>query len=135
MAEEVRVPIAVDGDVVTARSRGKDLARDLAFSLTDVTLIATAISEVARNILTYAGSGEITLSVVRDGDRMGIRVVARDDGPGIEDIDAALQDGYSTGQGMGLGLPGARRLMDGFTVSSQPGAGTTITMTKWESAR
>jgi serine/threonine-protein kinase RsbT len=129
--EEVRVQITSDGDVVAARQRGRELAAGLGFSNTDLTLIATAISEVARNIVSYAHEGEIVLRVVEEHERRGLRVCARDEGPGIADVEKALQDGYSTGQGMGLGLPGARRLMDSFSVRSVPGQGTTVTMTKW----
>jgi serine/threonine-protein kinase RsbT len=132
VAEEIRLPIRSDADVVTARQQGKALASELDFSATEVTLIATAISEVARNIITYAGEGEICLATVELGARRGVRVVADDDGPGIADLDRAMQDGFSSGQGMGLGLPGARRLMDDFEVTSEPGAGTTVRMTKWE---
>jgi serine/threonine-protein kinase RsbT len=129
---EVRVRVATDADVVTARQEGRELARVLGFSLTDVTLIATAISEVARNIISYAEEGEICVAAVEKGGRRGIRVVATDSGPGIDDLEKALADGYSTGQGMGMGLPGARRLMDDFEVHTDPSAGTTVTMTKWE---
>jgi serine/threonine-protein kinase RsbT len=122
----------VDGDVVTARQEGRELAQELGFSTTDVTLIATAISEVARNIISYADEGEICIAMVERHGRRGIRVVSTDRGPGIDDLDKALEDGFSTGQGMGLGLPGARRLMDEFEVESTPGEGTTVTMTKWE---
>jgi serine/threonine-protein kinase RsbT len=131
VSEEVRVEIRVDGDVVTARQKGRELAGELGFSNTDLTLIATAISEVARNIVSYADSGEIVLQIVEEHGRRGISVCATDSGPGIADVEKALQDGYSTGQGMGLGLPGARRLMDTFEVDSTPGVGTTVTMTKW----
>jgi serine/threonine-protein kinase RsbT len=129
---EVTIPIRTDSDVVAARQQGRGLAQDLTFSATEVTLIATAISEVARNIITYAGEGEITVMVVEREGRQGIRVVASDTGPGIVNVQLALQDGYSSGQGMGLGLPGARRLMDDFHVETAPGAGTTVTMIKWE---
>lgn len=132
MASEVRVRVATDGDVVTARQEGREIAQTLGFTATDVTLVATAISEVARNIISYAREGEISLAVVEDGGRRGIQVVATDSGPGIEDVDRALEDGYSTGQGMGMGLPGARRLMDEFALHSVVGEGTTVTMTKWE---
>ena len=131
-ASKLRVEIRTDLDVVAVRGEGRSLAREIGFSATEVTLVATAISEVARNILTHAGSGEVTLSLVeRDGLR-GIKVVAEDRGPGIPDVQAALQDGYTTGQGMGVGLPGARRLMDDFKVETEVGAGTTVTMVKWE---
>jgi serine/threonine-protein kinase RsbT len=129
---ESRIAIESDADVVTARQRARELAADLDLSSTDQTLLATAISEVARNITTYAQRGEVSVSVVDQGDgRRGIRVVARDDGPGIEDIDRALQDGYTTGGGLGLGLPGARRLVDDFHIESAPGRGTTVTLVKW----
>jgi serine/threonine-protein kinase RsbT len=128
---EARVPIRSESDIVLARQQGRALAAQLALSGTDLTLIAAAISEVARNILIYAGRGEVSLSLVREGRRMGLVVVARDEGPGIADIGQAMQDGYSTGQGLGLGLPGARRLMDEFDLVSEVGIGTIVTMKKW----
>jgi serine/threonine-protein kinase RsbT len=134
---ESRIAIESDADVVTARQRARELAAGLELSSTDQTLLATAISEVARNITTYAQRGEVLVSIVQDRDRRGIRVVARDQGPGIEDIERALQDGYTTGGGLGLGLPGARRLVDDFSIESAPGQGTTVTLVKWsrQSAR
>ena len=118
-------------DIVTARQAGHELARQLGFSLTDVTMIATAISEIARNITSYAGRGEVSVGVqYRDG-RQALVVRAEDDGPGIADIERALEDGYSTGRGLGLGLPGARRLMDRLIVDSAPGKGTVVEMWKW----
>jgi serine/threonine-protein kinase RsbT len=118
-------------DIVTARQAGHELARQLGFSLTDVTMIATAISEIARNITSYAGRGEVRVGVqYRDG-RQALVVRAEDDGPGIADIERALEDGYSTGRGLGLGLPGARRLMDRLVVESEPGKGTIVEMWKW----
>lgn len=131
MADERRIAIRSDDDVVTARREARELAAGLHFDSTDLTLLATAISEVARNITTYAGSGEILLSVQRDGGRAGVRVVAADEGPGIADVEMALRDGYSTGRGLGLGLPGARRLVDEFDIVTAPGKGTRITMVKW----
>ena len=134
MADEIRVDIEKDDDVVVARSRARELAAGLGFTGTDLTLLATAISEIARNITTYAKRGEVLLSIVReDGppSREGIRVVARDNGPGIEDVERALQDGYTSGKGLGLGLPGARRLMDEFEIDTEVGRGTKITMLKW----
>ena len=128
---ESRIAIESDADVVTARQRARELAADLELSSTDQTLLATAISEVARNITTYATRGEVLVSIVQDDNRRGIRVVARDQGPGIEDIERALQDGYTTGGGLGLGLPGARRLVDDFSIDSAPGQGTTVTLVKW----
>ena len=118
-------------DIVTARQAGHELARQLGFSLTDVTMIATAISEIARNITSYAGRGEVRVGVqYRDG-RQALVVRAEDDGPGIADVERALDDGYSTGRGLGLGLPGARRLMDRLQVESEPGNGTVVEMWKW----
>jgi serine/threonine-protein kinase RsbT len=133
---EERIAIESDADVVTARQRARELAAELELSTTDQTLLATAISEVARNITTYAIRGEVVLSIVHDnGGREGIRVVARDDGPGIEDIGLALQDGYTSGGGLGLGLPGARRLVDEFDIESAPSEGTTVTLVKWSRMR
>lgn len=131
MNGEVRVEIRSDADVVDARQRGRELAAHLGFSSTDLTLIVTAISEVARNIVVYADSGEIILRGVKDDHQSGIVVVAKDRGPGIPDLDLAMRDAYSTGNGMGLGLPGSRRLMDEFEIDTEVGRGTTITMTKW----
>jgi serine/threonine-protein kinase RsbT len=129
---EERVAIDSDADVVIARGRARELAAGLELSSTDQTLLATAISEVARNITTYAQRGEVLLSLVRAPDgRRGVKVVARDQGPGIADLDAAMQDGFTTGGGLGLGLPGARRLVDDFDVRSAPGQGTTVTLVKW----
>ncbi|HEY3279124.1 MAG TPA: anti-sigma regulatory factor [Gemmatimonadales bacterium] len=131
MADEVRCPIAADVDVVQARQRGRDLAAEIGFSAGDQTVIAAAISEIARNILMYARRGEVRFTTVNDGGRHGLIVVAEDDGPGIRDVQRALQDGYSTSGGLGLGLPGAKRLMDEFEVVSEIGNGTRVTMKKW----
>jgi len=126
------IPIESDADVVTARQRARELAGELELTSTDQTLLATAISEVARNITTYAVRGEVLLSVVRDSDgRRGIQVIARDDGPGIEDVERAMQDGYTSGAGLGLGLPGARRLVDHFSIETAPGQGTKVTLVMW----
>jgi serine/threonine-protein kinase RsbT len=123
-----RIAIESDADVVTARQ----LAIGLDMPTTDQTLLATAISEVARNITAYATRGEVTLELIRDaGGRRGIRVVAHDEGPGIADLERALTDGYTTGGGLGLGLPGARRLVDDFDIRTAPGEGTTVTLIKW----
>jgi RNA polymerase sigma factor (sigma-70 family) len=132
--DEVRVPVQVDADVIAARQAARDLATRLGFDSTDVTLLATAVSEISRNIVRFADSGEVVFEEIGDP-RIGIRIVARDSGPGIQDVGQALQDGYSTYQGLGLGLPGARRLVDEFAVTSEPGRGTTVTMTKWRGER
>jgi serine/threonine-protein kinase RsbT len=131
MEGEVRVPITTDADLVTARAEARPMAERLGFPRPDPTLIATAISEVARNIVVHAGRGEIVLRPFDDADRYGVVVIARDEGPGIRDVEAALRDDYSGRGGLGLGLPGARRLMDDFDVESDADAGTTVTMTKW----
>jgi RNA polymerase sigma factor (sigma-70 family) len=130
--EGVRVPVSRDADVVEARQRGREVAAPAGFSATDCTIIATAISEVARNIVKFARRGEVVIDVVHDPARTGVTVVARDAGPGIPDIQRALRDGFSTYQGLGLGLPGCRRLMDDFDIESEVGVGTTVTMTKWQ---
>lgn len=132
VAADVRIPINSDADIVTARQQGRALATEAGLSGSALTVIATAISEVARNIVAYAGRGEIILKVIEDGARRGLVVVARDEGPGIADIALAMQDGYSTSRSLGLGLPGARRLMDEFEIVSEVGKGTTVTMTKWK---
>ena len=133
---EERIAIESDNDVVTARQRARELAARLELTSTDQTLLATALSEVARNITTYAKRGEVLLSIVRDnGGREGIRVVARDRGPGIADVEQAMQDGYTSGGGLGLGLPGARRLVDEFEIETGPTEGTTVTLVKWSRAR
>jgi serine/threonine-protein kinase RsbT len=131
MADEIRVPIAEDGDLVAARGEGRALAGELGFSRTDATLIATAISEVGRNILAHAGHGEIELRPAREASRTGLVVVARDQGPGIRDVGAALRDGYGTKNGLGLGLPGSQRIMDDFRIDTEVGKGTTVAMCKW----
>lgn len=131
MPGEVRIPIAHDADIVTARQEGRGMAASIGFSGSDLTVIATAISEIVRNIVVYAKSGEVQLSPISQGGRRGIQIVAQDRGPGIPDIPRAMMDGYSTGGSLGLGLPGARRLMDEFDIVSTLGKGTTITMKKW----
>jgi len=129
--ETARVLIDRDGDVVTARQKGRELAQRAGFSGSDLTVIATAISEIARNIVLYGKRGEMIMSHVQQGAKRGLMVVARDEGPGIADINQAMQDGYSTGKSLGLGLPGARRLMDEFDIVSEVGKGTVVTMKKW----
>ncbi|HEX7028005.1 MAG TPA: anti-sigma regulatory factor [Gammaproteobacteria bacterium] len=129
---EIRIPIDADADIVTARQRGRQLAADLGFTSIQLTLIATAISELARNILLYAKHGEIILRTVQNSDKPGIVVVARDEGPGIFDLKQALQVGYSTSGSLGLGLPGVRRLMSEFEIQSEQGKGTTVTVKKWK---
>lgn len=130
MTTTTTLSVRTESDILAARQHGREVAEHLGFSGSDLALIATAISEVARNIVVHAGEGAIMISELADG-RAGIEIVARDDGPGILDIDLAMQDGYSTISSLGLGLPGARRLMDEFTIESQDGHGTTVVMRKW----
>ena len=131
MSEEIRVSIERESDIVAARQKGRELCAELGFSNTDRTLVATAISEVARNIVRYAERGELVLSRSEHLGRPAIVVVAHDDGPGIAEPELAMRDGFSTGNSLGLGLPGAKRLMDEFELVSAPRAGTTIRMKKW----
>jgi serine/threonine-protein kinase RsbT len=127
------IPIESDADVVTARQRARAMAAGLELTSTDQTLLATAISEVARNITAYAIRGEVLLKIISDDfGRHGIRVIAQDEGPGIENVELALQDGFTSGTGLGLGLPGARRLVDEFHVETAPGQGTKVTLVMWE---
>jgi serine/threonine-protein kinase RsbT len=135
VADEQRIRVETEADLVTARMKGRELARQLGFSSVDQTLIATAISELGRNILRYAGLGEVLLTPAGRGGQDGIVVVARDNGPGIPDVGLAMQDGYSTSRGLGMGLPGTKRLMDEFQILSEPGRGTTVTVTKWLRAK
>lgn len=128
---ETRVAIRSAADIVTARQRGRALAMELGFDGSDLTLIATAISEVARNIVMHAKSGEIVLRPAAQSSRRGLVVVARDEGPGIKDVTKAMQYGYSTNKGLGVGLPGAKWLMDEFDIETKVGRGTTVTMKKW----
>jgi serine/threonine-protein kinase RsbT len=126
------VPVTSDDDLVAARREGRILAEKLGFSTSEATLVATAISELARNIVSYARRGEILVSLVHNGNKRGINIIARDEGPGILDINLAMREGYSTSGGFGIGLPGVRRIMDEFDIASVVGRGTTITITKWK---
>lgn len=130
--ESVQLSITCQADVLTARHQGREFALKLGFSRSDVTVIAAAICEIARNIVDYAQRGEINFSSVEDKGRRGMLVFARDEGPGIPDVDQALRYGCSTRKGLGVGLPGAKWLMDEFHLDSQPGCGTTIQMVKWQ---
>jgi len=130
--DETRVPIDSDHDIVTARQRGRALAEQIGFSNSNLTMVATAISELARNILLYAKKGELTLGIIEEDGRQGVAMVARDQGPGIRDVDRAMEVGYSTSGSLGLGLPGVRRLMDEFEIVSRIGKGTTVTARKWK---
>lgn len=128
---EIVVRIDNPDDIVAARKAGHQLALDLGFSLTDVTMIATAISEIARNITSYAGRGAVRVMVGEREGRTALVIRAEDEGPGIANVERAMEDGYSTGRGLGMGLPGARRLMDRLIVESAIGRGTVVEMWKW----
>jgi serine/threonine-protein kinase RsbT len=129
--DDTRIEITTDADIVHARQVGREMAAGAGCSATDLTMVATAISEIARNLLTHAGGGELEMHLVDMNGRRCLEIVARDEGPGIADIERALEDGFTTGEGLGLGLPGAKRLMDEFSISSEPGRGTVVTMVKW----
>jgi serine/threonine-protein kinase RsbT len=133
MTQAKAAVIRSDLDIVIARTLARDTAKSLGFGPIDQARIATAVSELARNIFLYAGSGSVTVREIERGTRRGIEIVCEDQGPGISDIDLSLQDGYSTSRGMGMGLPGAKRLMDEFDLQTQAGVGTTITCRKWRS--
>ena len=131
MAQGKAAVIRSDLDIVIARTLARDTAKSLGFGAIDQARIATAVSELARNIFLYAGTGTVTVREVERGGRKGIEVVCEVQGPGIPNIDLVMQDGYSTSRGMGMGLPGAKRLMDEFDIRSQEGIGTTIICRKW----
>ena len=131
---EVRLPIAGEGDIVAARQEARLIAKRLGFGLVDQSRIATAVSELARNVVRYAtdGRGEVTFrDLLEVPTQIGMEIVVRDAGPGIADIDRALRDGFSSGTGLGMGLPGTRRLVDEMQIESSVGAGTTVTIRKW----
>ena len=131
-SHEMRIPIDSDSDIVAARQRGREMASQLGFTSTDLTLIATAISELARNIILYAQKGEIVVRIAEEGARRGIGVIARDNGPGIPDVERALREGFSTSRSFGMGLPGVRRLVDEFKITSEVGSGTIVNVKKWK---
>lgn len=126
-----RIEILSEVDIVTARQRAREVAEAIGFTGADLTLIATAVSELARNIVQHAGHGEILVAAASENGRTGLWMVARDNGPGIVDVELALRDGYSTAGSLGLGLPGARRLMDELEITSTDGSGTVVEARKW----
>jgi serine/threonine-protein kinase RsbT len=132
MSDEMRVPIRTEYDIVTVRQQVKKLGIALNFSSGEQTLVATCVSELARNIVEYAGTGEMIIGLTNKKEERGIFIIAEDNGPGIPDIALAMKDGYSTSKGLGIGLPGCRRIMDEFEIVSSPGEGTTVTITKWK---
>jgi len=131
MPRERIAPIRSDLDIVTARVEGRELAKELGFGVIDQARIATAISELTRNIVQYAERGESIMRPIEKGGRVGIEIICRDQGPGIPDIELAMQDGYSTSMSLGMGMPGAKRLMDDFEIESEVGVGTTVIVRKW----
>ena len=131
VGSDITLPVAGEPDIVAARQEARRLAAEAGFAGSDLTLIATAVSEVTRNIVVHAGKGEVSMGRITSGGRDGILIVARDSGPGIADLDLALQDGYSTVESLGLGMPGAKRLVDEMDVETEPGVGTVVTLRKW----
>jgi serine/threonine-protein kinase RsbT len=129
--ESQRLRVVTDQDVVRVRQLVRTVSVAVKLSLVDQTKLVTAASELARNTLVYGGGGEVEVTRVHNDRRAGIRIVFADQGPGIVDLDLALTDGYTTGGGLGLGLSGARRLVDEFAIDTEPGKGTTITIVKW----
>ena len=125
------VEIRSSADVVAVRQATRALAERVGFSLVDQTKLVTAASELARNTITYGGGGSVRLEVVENGARRGVRLSFEDQGPGIQDVTLALKDGYTSGQGLGLGLGGARRLVNDFTIESAPGSGTRVVIARW----
>lgn len=131
MTHEVRVKISSAADIVTARQEARAIALEAGFSVCDSTLITTAVSEITRNVIEFAQQGEVTICLLKNGTKNGVKIVVDDRGPGIANISQVMKDGYSSRHGLGIGLPGTKRLMDEFEIRSKVGAGTTVTMKKW----
>lgn len=125
------ISICTEKDIVKARQEGRDLAKKVGFGVIDQARITTAVSELARNIYIHAKNGKIVIEVIDEGEKRGLKIIAKDHGPGIKDIRAALEDGYSTSGGLGVGLPGVKRLMDEFFIDSKVNEGTEIVVIKW----
>lgn len=132
VVKEVCYPLASDMDVVAARRVVRDWASDIGLAIVDLTKVVTAASELARNAIVHGGGGVMCLQVVRQASRQGIRISFTDQGSGIPDVESAMRDGYSTGRGMGIGLPGAKRLVNEFALSSTPAEGTCVTIVRWK---
>jgi serine/threonine-protein kinase RsbT len=132
VTREALFELRTDMDVAVARRGVRDWAAELGLSMVDLTKVVTAASELARNAVIHGGGGEMCLQVVRERERQGLRMMFRDNGPGIPEIDLAMQDGYTTGRGMGMGLPGARRLVNDFALESTPSEGTCVTIIRWK---
>ncbi|NGQ96049.1 anti-sigma regulatory factor [Brevibacillus sp. SYP-B805] len=133
MTVPITIEIRTEQDIVLARQEGRNLSKQLGFGNIVQSRIATAISELARNIFQYAGAGTITIETVKEDGRVGVRIVAEDHGPGIRDIRRAMEDGFSTSGGLGAGLPGVRRMMDEFSIESSVDHGTRVVIIKWNS--
>jgi serine/threonine-protein kinase RsbT len=132
LAEERCIPVKTDLDIVSARVEGRSLAKELGFGTIDQARIATAISELARNVVLYTSEGKVTIKTVASDDRgQGIEVICEDNGPGIANVELVMQDGYSTSSGLGMGLPGTKRLMDEFEIETKLGVGTKVTVRRW----
>lgn len=127
-----RLPIRADADVVLVRQAVRKMTQELGFGLVDQTKLVTAASELARNTLRHGGGGDVEWSVVQDGARRGLRLAFVDEGPGIADLSLAMQDGWTSRDGLGMGLPGSRRLVHEFAIESEPGRGTRVTVTRWK---
>ena len=127
-----RLPVQNSRDILTVRNVVRMWAADLGFNLVDQTKMITAASELARNTVDYGGGGDVTLEMLNDGPRRGLRLVFADQGPGINNIELALKDGYTTGSGLGLGLGGSKRLVNDFNIQSEPGKGTRVSITRWK---
>lgn len=127
------MPIVNESDLVSVRYRVRDLSKRVGLSLVDETRLVTAVSELSRNCLVYGGGGTAALQQVRGVNRLGVRITLEDRGPGIADIELAMKNGYSTGKGLGLGLPGSRRLVHEFEIQSQLGVGTRVSILRWKS--
>lgn len=130
--KKVEMRLGAQADVVAVRQAARSLAVEIGLTIIDQTKIVTAASELARNTLVHGGGGTATLEIVREAAKQGLRLTFEDHGPGIPDIERAMQDGYSSGQGLGLGLGGAKRLCSEFSIISQPGAGTRVSITRWK---
>jgi serine/threonine-protein kinase RsbT len=126
------VPLVSERDIVLARQTVRKAALQLGFSLVDQTKIVTAASELARNAVVYGGGGRLELEIVAENGRQGLRLTISDEGKGIEDLTLAMKDGWTTGTGLGMGLPGTKRLVNEFRITSQPGVGTTVIVTRWK---
>jgi serine/threonine-protein kinase RsbT len=132
LADPEFLPVKASSDIVLVRQKVRTRSAELGFSLVDQTKVVTAASELARNTLDYGGGGIVSIEVVNDGNRRGLRLIFEDKGPGIPDLQLALKDGFTTGHGLGLGLGGAKRLMNDFQITSKVGEGTRVTIARWK---